>query len=121
MVMAGADRLRSALHAVVGKKGLLLHPSQVAFALLRWHRLTDGAEMLQHGDLALHFQLRRFGEGFLDLGCEAVRLSQQPFDFGIFRGDAAAPLLAARSGDRKSTRLNSSHVSESRMPSSALN
>ena len=27
--------------------------------------------------------------------------------------------LRARGGDRKSTRLNSSHVSESRMPSSA--
>ena len=31
----------------------------------------------------------------------------------------ASPLLDQRDEDRKSTRLNSSHVSESRMPSSA--
>src|ERR1043166_10052858 len=33
---------------------------------------------------------------------------------------AIAPLVASVAIDRKSTRLNSSHVSESRMPSSAL-
>ena len=38
---------------------------------------------------------------------------------GNHRGDATSQALVPESLDRKSTRLNSSHVSESRMPSSA--
>ena len=39
---------------------------------------------------------------------------------GVVYGDiGTSPLYALRESDRKSTRLNSSHVSESRMPSSA--
>ena len=35
------------------------------------------------------------------------------------RSEILPPEMVERAGDRKSTRLNSSHVSESRMPSSA--
>ena len=38
---------------------------------------------------------------------------------GVLAGAVAVRYWSARSRDRKSTRLNSSHVSESRMPSSA--
>ena len=47
-----------------------------------------------------------------------------PVDFiGVIETDSSLPLARAQQdlvlGDRKSTRLNSSHMSESRMPSSA--
>ena len=45
--------------------------------------------------------------------CQVVRDASRDEQLGLIR---AHPELA---GDRKSTRLNSSHVSESRMPSSA--
>ena len=38
---------------------------------------------------------------------------------GAFKNRWSSHAYALKSGDRKSTRLNSSHVSESRMPSSA--
>ena len=55
-----------------------------------------------------------------------VQLSEDPADVAVPAGSTAgrlapeAPLRGQLAGaDRKSTRLNSSHVSESRMPSSA--
>ena len=52
--------------------------------------------------------------------CAAVGLDQGSFSGGVTRETAEAVARAAqRHGDRKSTRLNSSHMSESRMPSSA--
>ena len=49
--------------------------------------------------------------------------SSFPFMASMFQGISSAPFTIlkcfAASRDRKSTRLNSSHVSESRMPSSA--
>ena len=40
-------------------------------------------------------------------------------ELSIWLGMATGPVITGASSDRKSTRLNSSHVSESRMPSSA--
>ena len=48
-------------------------------------------------------------------GNDTVAVDDVSFDVG--KGDFV--FLVGPSGDRKSTRLNSSHVSESRMPSSA--
>ena len=42
-----------------------------------------------------------------------------PLVFLLFAIGAGARAIGGEEGDRKSTRLNSSHVSESRMPSSA--
>ena len=52
------------------------------------------------------------------LGAQAPKaVRSQKMDDVIFNGTARRPALGR--ADRKSTRLNSSHVSESRMPSSA--
>ena len=39
--------------------------------------------------------------------------------YGMFTGKVNSPDFTVKHVDRKSTRLNSSHMSESRMPSSA--
>ena len=58
----------------------------------------------------------RFGEFVTKAG----RLSPYFFNAGLFNDGARLGKLAEfYAQDRKSTRLNSSHVSESRMPSSA--
>ena len=54
----------------------------------------------------------------VDRTIRVMDIGDQHFSVGIIhRGSTTAP--AAAPADRKSTRLNSSHVSESRMPSSA--
>ena len=54
---------------------------------------------------------KRYGTG------EAAFVALHDIDLTINEGEFVA--IMGPSGDRKSTRLNSSHVSESRMPSSA--
>ena len=46
-------------------------------------------------------------------------LGMKKFDFLEHYGVIGYPLVDARARDRKSTRLNSSHIQKSRMPSSA--
>ena len=48
-----------------------------------------------------------------------VNLGPAPGQKGVWEGNAGATLATNPPGDRKSTRLNSSHSQQSRMPSSA--
>ena len=71
------------------------------------HELVDGELVDVSGNTAEHNQLRDLLVRLLAPVAEqlgGIIISEQEFDFG---------------GDRKSTRLNSSHIQKSRMPSSA--
>ena len=68
-------------------------------------RWCGGGELLERGEIA-----RGAGVGRV-LGDE---VGQDPVALDEFEGERGVPLQ-----DRKSTRLNSSHSGESRMPSSA--
>ena len=50
---------------------------------------------------------------------EAMQVLERLFAEDLGRAPTGLEIMAACCADRKSTRLNSSHVSESRMPSSA--
>ena len=55
----------------------------------------------------------------LPVGAIALMCINKTLQFGIRSGLAVGLGAALADADRKSTRLNSSHMSESRMPSSA--
>ena len=103
-----------------------LRPGDTGAAVLRLNRLLL---FLSQWIPEINFTASDTPDNTFDLELEiAVRSAQQYFgltetgavtaaDWKVFR-DAAEQLLAANP-DRKSTRLNSSHANESRMPSSA--
>ena len=64
----------------------------------------------------IHGTLRR---NYREFYARARRLASALAKRGIKRGDTVSAVLANTPADRKSTRLNSSHIPLSRMPSSA--
>ena len=76
-------------------------------------------------DLHLTEERPEANERFIDLlegkarGADALYILGDFFESWIGDDDLEAPFNAVIAGDRKSTRLNSSHTDISRMPSSA--
>ena len=104
---------------------LLAQDNGVSLSIL--HLTLMNSLILIIGMLAPGFVSRVLG-----IGADDSVFVMAPAGFGVLGGIAGLPRLAARwsketianagivvSGDRKSTRLNSSHIQKSRMPSSA--
>ena len=112
------------------RRGLcgVAYAEQRTDARVRIFEFHDDRHLVQSGDSARErlLQLHRLGRSFYDdIFCGVKQLrGLSP----AFPGKLRRLLLAERAGnkgncrdapDRKSTRLNSSHIEESRMPSSA--
>ena len=78
-------------------------------------RLTGGEPTVR---AHLPVLVARLAELIVPASAESPRAGQ-PIDLALTTNGATLALVADDLRDRKSTRLNSSHVSESRMPSSA--
>ena len=94
------------------------YPISIASAKGAWMKDVDGRDML---DMSMGFGALLVGH----LNDEVVAEAKKTLEVGTLFATPSpitrdgAEIIARRFGDRKSTRLNSSHVSESRMPSSA--
>ena len=76
----------------------------------RISRITSAARALSRGDRGMHLDVA---------GSDEVALLARSLNRMRDRIEGQLAAIAAAFGDRKSTRLNSSHKSQSRMPSSA--
>ena len=89
---------------------------QIAY-IGRWETLPEAAAAIGDHDTP---KLEALLQGGLDLDVP-IRLSEyiklMPLEIAVFRNDV--PMIHFLLEDRKSTRLNSSHNNQSRMPSSA--
>ena len=114
-VTRAAERLGLAVQTVSAQLALL--EQSVGKSLLR----PQGRRLVltEAGQLALRYadQIFMLGEQMLEALDDIDLDKTLRLTVGI--SDSLPKLIASRLLDRKSTRLNSSHVSESRMPSSA--
>ena len=83
----------------------MMEASAVRSRRLVWLLLLQACLVLPFIGQAIHLD----DPIYIDIGRNSLKVPSQPMDFPY----------CLESVDRKSTRLNSSHVSESRMPSSA--
>ena len=129
MVRAGRHEVARVLEAGRDRQGLGARVGEAVLALLRttapldcvaeeWPALLamESVRLLAEGEPRRHLVTLRDGEAarLLPAGRVLVRAAS-----GCARLHGEAAALVAREADRKSTRLNSSHSTLSRMPSSA--
>ena len=104
---------------IMQRKNKLGKALSVLFALLLWQIAAVAVDqkilLVSPVDVAVRMTSIWQVEGF----ASSIWFSFYHIAGGFLLALVVGVLLAALSGDRKSTRLNSSHIEESRMPSSA--
>ena len=118
-----------AIGQVALKRGLPLRPAEIGliaslgigevtvYRKLRVAFFSTGDELVSIGSTPGEGQI--FDSNRYTIYGMLMRMGFDVIDMGVIRDDPALIETAFKQADRKSTRLNSSHVSESRMPSSA--
>ena len=97
----------------VDKVGALISPASEIELRGKSPYVSRGGEKLAHA--VVHFKVNVSGRVCLDIGASTGGFT----DCLLQRGATRVYAVDVGTGDRKSTRLNSSHIQKSRMPSSA--
>ena len=128
-VRPGSDSRLNVARLIVGSEGTLLSVIEAKVRLVRRPKRT-ALDVIHYRDIQ---EALESSQAILDTGPYAVELTdkmildlargniEQSKRMGFVQGDPAAIMIVeyAAETDRKSTRLNSSHLTQSRMPSSA--